>query len=178
MPRTRIVISIGLAVSCLSASGCIAKTQDGDATVYHFEWWTWTACLAVGVALVGLGWMLRTRSFFKGWMMIIVGCLFGLAIAPGLAVESLIVDAEHFEIRRAPWFWSYNLRFDDIRSIDLTSKQRWTKRGKRIDYNLVCIFRNGEREFVPVGDLLSEALAEVFDQAKAKNIAVTDRTGK
>jgi hypothetical protein len=122
--------------------------------------------------------MLRKGSFFKGWMMILVGCLFGLAIAPGLAAESLIVDAEHFEIRRAPWFWSYNLRFDDIRSIDLTSKERWTKRGKRIDYNLVCMLRSGEREFIPVGDLLSEALAQVFDHASAKNVVVTDRTGK
>jgi hypothetical protein len=70
------------------------------------------------------------------------------------------------------------MRFDDIASIDLISKERRARRGKRTDYNLICRLQSGATETVPVGDLMMKALREVLDAAAAKGVVVRDRTGK
>ena len=109
-----------LALMLLTAvSGCYDKSVNGDASVYKFESWVGIAVIAAGLMGMAIGFLLRKWSLRYTIVLMGMGPLLILIIAPTMYLDKTLVDANHFEGRYGLWFdpRRFNLSYDELRSI-------------------------------------------------------------
>lgn len=70
----------------------------------------------------------------------------------------------------------HNIQFTDLSQIQLVSKTRMTRRGRKTDYELHCFNKAGSMEVVPVGTLMEEAGPEILRRAAARGVTIVDMT--
>lgn len=167
-----------VAASCLAICGCVREKVNGGTTVYDFESWTWLAAGAGGLGLVAAGWLMSESAWWRRGGVALIGVILLVVLVPGMLTDRLEVDNDHFHIRTGLWFnqVDHDIRFDDIQRMELTSKSRWSRRGKRTSYDLAVYHRSGAIENVPVGDLMKAGLVNIADRARMHGAEVVDRT--
>jgi hypothetical protein len=159
----------GLAL--LTTSGCYERVARGDQSVYQFAWWMGPAVIAGGILGVPAGWFLRRVNERWGFVLMVLGPVLLILVAPAMFSDRVVVDPDHFEARYGIWFRPsvHSIRFDDLREI------RYVKvkgaRG-RTDYQLNCITKAGETRVVHAGDLVRNTVPEILARAKAKGVPV------
>jgi hypothetical protein len=161
-------------------SGCVRETVDGETTVYSYESWTWLVAAAAGLGMLGLAWYLSNMSGWRRSLIALIGMGALVFAAPQLMTDRLEVDAEHFHVRKGLWInrTDQDVRFDDIRRMELTSSTRWTRRGKRKSYTLTIFRKAGEEIRIPVGGVMEEGLVNIADHARMHGVEVIDRTAQ
>ncbi|MGC8642741.1 MAG: hypothetical protein ACP5XB_23020 [Isosphaeraceae bacterium] len=143
----------------------------GDQAVYRFAWWLGPAVIAGGILAEPVGWYLRKVNRKWGFVLMVMGPVLLVAVAPAMYSDRVAVDKEHFEAKYGLWFrpTEKSVRFDDLREIRLVGVKG--NRG-RINYELRCFTKTGETRIVPAGDLLKNTVPEILERAKAKGVNV------
>lgn len=161
-----------------SATGCINEKVSESSVSYSFEWWVPVATFAVGLVLLPAGWVLRKTRF--GWIMLVGGPLLLFVFGPGTVTDQVTVDAKHFTLHTGFWFspTQFDVAFDDIQRIDITSETRRGRRGRKTtSYFLDCHKKDGAMEHVPIGTLMEEAVDAILAVADERQIPIADLTG-
>src|SRR5262245_32087417 len=143
--------------------GVIEQTVHGDCTIYAFAGWLVALLLAVGVAAMILGLFLLRRFEYAPWYLIVLGAVVLVIAAPGMYRERIIVYDDHFE-RHGGILWDFTVdgvRFDELQEIRYQSHQTEGRRS-HTQHDLVCLKKDASMRKVPVGDLMSHAVAEIL----------------
>jgi hypothetical protein len=166
--------------------GDTTDSQEGDATAFHYPYWTPGLVLLGGIAafLTGLllrkmiprwGWVLRL-----GWMLMIVGPVACAVLAPSLLMQKVAVNNEGFSIRRGIWFAPtvQTVRYGDLRGIEMVAETHRDRYGRLFTtYNLICHRKTGGSEIVPGGTLVKEGGAAymIVQTAGAQGIPISGK---
>lgn len=143
------------------------------------EWWTGALCIAGGVIAIPAGLVVFRKNRWTGGLLVLGGLAVLGVLAPSMYADEPWVDADHFEARYGFW-WSptrHNIRFDDLREIQIVAKTKMTRRGKQTSYELHCAKKSGGTEIVHVGTIMGEAGGEILDRAEEKGVPIHDLTG-
>jgi hypothetical protein len=159
-------------LTILFASGCYEQSVRGDQSVYGFAWWVGVGVIVGSLIAVPLGWVIRRWSGRWSFVLIVMGPLLLVFVAPAMFLDKVVVDREHFEARYGFWFspTRHNLRFDDMRELRYVETR---DRKNRVKYELHCVMKAGDTRVVHVGDLVQFAVPEILERAKAKQVPVT-----
>jgi hypothetical protein len=161
-----------LALPLLTAAGCATRTETGDLATYRFSLLIILGVAALSALAIPAGWLLRRFSQKYGYVLMIVGALALVLAAPSMWNDRVEVDANHFAFNVGALGGSHrSIQFADLRSI------RWIEeetqgRGRHTNYFLDCVKKNGSVERVPLGDLMKEASAEIFERAEARGVPI------
>jgi hypothetical protein len=160
------------AFALCGVSGCYEKATHGDQSIYTFATWLGIAVILGGLIMIPAGWLLRRASMKYGITMMVLGPLVLIIAAPAMYSDRVVVDAEHFEARYGIWVspYTHNIRFDDLRAIQRIGVPG---RRNRTTYQLHCIRKDGTNEVVPIGDLVVNAVPEIMQRARAKQVLVS-----
>lgn len=164
---------LGLAVVALMLSGCVEKTEEAGRSTYGFAGWVIALVIIGGLVSVPLGWVVRRLSERWGWVLMIVGPIALVIVAPALFLDRVVVDNQHFEARYGFWFapTTHDLTYADVRSMTVVAVPG--RRGQT-KYELHCALRNGGETVVHVGDLVRYAVPEILTRARAAGVPVQD----
>lgn len=164
---------VGLFLGLLFLSGCYEKTVEGSQTIYKFESWIAPTEIVVFSLVVLISYFLRRRLRYLSYLGIGLG-LFFLFILPGSALQDrVIVDDQHFDATYGFWFYPshHNIQYKDLEEVHYTFT---LKRQNLRHYEMRITRKSGEKEVVPVGDLMLEAAQDILDRAQAQGVRVLD----
>jgi hypothetical protein len=110
---------LGLAMLTICLAGCYEKSAQGDQSTYAFAGWIGVAVILGGLVFVPAGWFLRRLSMKYGLVLMFMGPVLLLIIAPAMYSDKVVVDNDHFEARYGFWFApsQHNIRFSDLQEI-------------------------------------------------------------
>jgi hypothetical protein len=157
-------------LTLLVFSGCVSQATDGSTIVFAFQWWVPLAGILITVAATVAGWFVKNVSERWGYGLLIMGPIMLVIMAPGLFLDRVTIDDEHFTLRTGFWFYPTvrDVRFSDVQRIELTSQRR----RRSTDRDMHCRLRNGTVTRVPVGTLMQYAADEILDRADQKGIPI------
>lgn len=161
-----------------SLAGCIDEKVSEGSVKYTFSWWVPVVTFVGGLVLLPAGWALRKTRF--GWMMLVAGPLLLVVFGPGTVTDHVTVNDDQFTLHTGFWFspTHFDVRFDDIQRIELTSETRRGRRGRKTtSYFIDCHNKSGGMDHVPIGTLMEEAVVAVLDKAHARSIPIADLRG-
>ena len=164
----------------LCLTGCTTERVTGDSTVYTFAWWVPALVLLGSILAMGVGILLSNHIARLGWGLMIGGLTLLVLLVPGLFLDYVLIDGEHLELRTGLWFMpTYReVRFADLRQVDIVAKSRMSRSGVSTNYSLECQVRLGHVEQIPIGDLMRGGPADHFlEVVRGRGIPVVDRTG-
>jgi len=166
---------IGLA---LFVGGCIDRDVKGDTVSYDYAWWVPVLTLLAALVAFPAGLVLRKRSGRIGWGLMILSPFLAILIFPGMLLDKVKIDSQHFETRYGFWFapTKANVPFDDLVELRLVTYQERTRRGGRqTKQKFVCIHKSAApKETVHLGTLVKEAAGDIIERAQAKGVTVTE----
>jgi hypothetical protein len=170
-PTTRRSIWVCLAGFTLCLAGCYERSVEGAASVYGFADWVRMLVIVGGLIGVPVGWLLRRWSDRLGFVLMGLSPILLIIVAPGLFNDRVVVDAEHSEARYGFWFApsDHHVRFDDLQQIRYVLVRDSRGRGS---YELQCQTRLGDVVTVHAGDLVSKAVPEILERARARGVPV------
>ncbi len=156
----------------LILAGCSTRYVEGDHVTYRFN-----VFIVLGVGLLSAvalpaGWFLRRFSQRLGFVLMGVGFIVLVLVAPSMWTDRVQVDNDHFECNVGALGGSpHSIQFNDLKSI------RWVEietegRGRHMTYFLDCVRSSGSTERVPVGDLMKEALEEILTRVHDRGIPI------
>jgi hypothetical protein len=156
-----------------SIAGCYEHTTRGNESFYQFASWLGPVIIGAGILAIPIGWL--TRKSKLGFVLMCMGPVLLLFVAPAMYSDRVVIDDDHFEAHYGLWFNPSvrNVRFSDLREIRYVSVQG--TRG-RIKYELHCVNKNGNEAVVPAGDLIKYTVQEIMTRAKAKGVIIVDQT--
>ncbi|MFO0945846.1 MAG: hypothetical protein U1D30_07870 [Planctomycetota bacterium] len=166
-------LPVGL-LACTLA-GCYERVMDGDEAVYKFSLWIPIAVMLGSAIAFPVGWAVRSTSQRFGWGLMIASPVLLFVISPGLFLNRVTVDKDHFTCERGFWFSPAqdDIRFDELSDIRLVEKSG--RRGRK-SYELHCRKKDGQVTVVPLGDLIQNAWPEIAERAHERNITLIDGT--
>jgi hypothetical protein len=152
-------------------AGCYERVAQGNASVYQFAWWLGPLVIALGLLGIPLGWLLRRWSQKWGFVLMGLAPVLIIIVAPAMYSDRVFIDDDHFEARYGFWFKPnvHNLRFDElreIRNVEVPNNEGGTNR------ELHCVSKTGQVSVVPKGNLVSRAVPEILERAKARGVPV------
>jgi hypothetical protein len=170
-PIKRCSLWVCLAGCALCLAGCYERSVEGAASVYSFADWVRVLAIVVGLAGVPAGWLLRRWGDRLGFVLMGLSPILLIIVVPGLFMDRVVVDAEHFEARYGFWFApsDHRVRFDDLQLMRYVRVEDSRGRGS---YQLECQTRQGDVVTVHAGDLVSKAVPEILDRARARGVPV------
>jgi hypothetical protein len=158
----------------LGLSGCVSRQVQGDTAVYTWEGYVGILVVLAGLGAAAAGWFLCEYEKRLGYSLLIGVPLLLVFLAPGLFLNSVRVDDDHFEVHTG-WWWApteENIRFSDVQEIEYYEEEHFNRRGTSYSYYLECLLKSGERKQVPL-DMLGEVAAdEIFEKAEARGVTV------
>jgi hypothetical protein len=175
-PTYRQLSRLLVAAFLLTLASCYnVETVDGQ-RVYHFAGWVRALVPLAALAAVPVGWLVRRRSVWLSFVLLILAPVLLVMVAPATFVDKVVVDGQHFECRYGFW-WApsqHNVRFADLREIRLAETVSINRGGKQYHYTLHCFQKAGGEEKVPVGDLMKQALDDILSQARAAGVPLSE----
>ncbi len=156
----------------LLVAGCGRQPQ-GDGAIYAVQWWVPWAVGFFGLLFVPLGLLIRRRTIY-GWILMVVGPLLALLIAPMVATDKVTVDKDRFQNVHGFW-WSKDIEtvyYKDVRQMTVREEVKQGRHGPEYSYFLDCQMKNGPMITVPIGDLMKKAWPELADNAVKKGVPV------
>jgi hypothetical protein len=156
----------------LVLAGCATRYVNGDQVTYRFNLMAVVGVGVAGALAMPLGWFLRRFSQRIGWVLMVVGALALVLVAPSMWHDRVEVDDEHFACSVGALGGSHHsIRFANLQSI------RWVEeesqgRARHTNYFLDCVKKDRTVERVPVGDLMKEAVGEILAQARAHGVPI------
>jgi len=169
------LIWIFAGVCCIASAGCYRKVSSSDGLEISFEAWVPVLLALGGLAAVPVGIVLFIRERrFLGVCVAIAGPVIAAAVAPGMFLDRVIVNQEGFYSRHGFW-WSpaiHQIRYDELNRVQVGFDVQNSQRGRRYSYYFDCFFKTGQRERVPLGTLMVEALPEIAEQFRKHGVAV------
>ncbi len=177
-PRTRrFGGAVVAALFCCVASGCVSQEVAGDQHVYSYQSWVGIVIVAAGLIAATAGWFIVELSYVQkriGYGLLVGGPVAVFLIAPGLFLDTVKVDANHFEVHRAA-LWSpgrQSFRFADLRSIDVTERVSVGRRGRTTTtYYLELVMKSGGRDSLRLDTLLEQASFDILSQANRSGVS-------
>jgi hypothetical protein len=154
-------------------SGCYNREVTGETTTYSAAIWAGLLVILGGLCAIPIGLVITARTW-RGWLVVAVGPIISFTIGPSLLLDTVKVDANHFECRYGAW-WSpsqFNIRFDELQSMQHIVEEKQGRRGKTYNHYLICNYKNGHSTKVSVGDLMKQALDDILNRARARNVPV------
>jgi hypothetical protein len=135
--------------------------------------------MTAGIVGFAGGIPLRTKNPRLGWALMILGPLAAVIMGPGMMMDKVVVDKQHFSLVTGFWFapTKHDVKFADVASIDLIMEETRGARGrKNQNYYLLCHKKGGADQKVPVGTLMQEGAARaVLDEARELGIPIVDK---
>lgn len=162
-----------LLVSMIVIAGCVEHQTKGSESTYRMEAWAIAAVGIGGIAMGVAGWFVRTKIARLGWVMLILGPVCTIFVAPMMYFDVVKVDDQHFERKAGFGGTSESHRFDDIGSMHYYSQTTGFGRRRRTNYYLDLGMKSGQTQRVSMGTLMQAARDEIMSRAQAKGIAVT-----
>jgi hypothetical protein len=171
--KRRVVVLAALSLCFLA--GCYERVSHGNESIYRFVWWLGPVIIAAGLLGIPLGWLLRKWSPRWGFVLMVMGPVLLLIIAPAMYSDYVVIDDEHFEAQYGFWFAPsvHNLRFGDLREIRYVAVPG--SRGSTY-YELRCLSKTGRETVVDAGDLVRNTVPEILTRARARGVLVMDQT--
>lgn len=162
-------------ISLFLLAGCYQRVASDEGFVISFQPWVPLLVALGGLALVPVGILLFARRHrFRGALIMIVGPLVAIGVAPGMYLDRVVLDEQGFYARHGFW-WSptiHRINYKDLRMIKLAVEQRTTRNGTDYNYFFDCVFKDGKTERVPLGDIMRESLPEIADEFRKHNVQV------
>jgi hypothetical protein len=147
----------------------------GDVSTYGFETWIVLGVAVGGVVAAPVGWFLRKRIARLGYVLLIVGPIATILVAPMMWTDRVIIDSNHFERSSAmPGSNNQSLRFDDVLALHYYSKVERSGRRSRRKHYLDVTRKGGLAQTIELGTLFQEAIGEILERAAAKGIQVSE----
>jgi hypothetical protein len=164
-------------------SGCYERITKGDQSIYHFAKWVGPLVILGGIVALPLAWFIYQGSkrfdhvSIRQWgarfalVLAVVGPVALALVAPGMYMDRVVVDADHFEASYGMWFKPslHTVRFDDLSEIRFATVPG--PRGRKVR-QLHCKEKTGTTHVVAVGDLLINAVPEILEKARTKGVSV------
>jgi hypothetical protein len=168
-----------LASLAMWTAGCTVEQTQGDTTIFTYAAWTPYATFAAGVVGFLVGVQIRPRWGRFGWMLIILGPLACLFLAPSFFLDRITVNPQGFTLRTGFWFSPtvHDVKFRDLARIELATEETTGRRGRREKhYYFLCEKKSGGVDKVPLGDLMrSGASHKIAEVAHKEGIPVVRR---
>lgn len=163
------------ALSLFLLAGCIDRSTEGKTSVYTYSLWLVVTALLGGMSLIYIGFSPQPgEPRLRGYFIIVLGLVLMAVAVPLLRGDRVEVDTEHFTSISGP-LWNrlhHDVHFKALREIriEVTEKVVRYQRGK--NYILVCRFKSGNEEKVPVGNLMQDAVGQILGIAEQRRISL------
>lgn len=169
------------ALFLLLLAGCVRETTEGTASTFRYELWVPISAFLGGLVAVPAGLALRHKSARYGWVLIILGPLAVVFVAPSLMLDRVIVDDAGFHSRTGVWGMTsvHDVKLADAGSVRIIAETSTTKRGKQTNYFFLCQLKSGGTVKFPVNNEVVKAAApKILDRLRAHGVPVTNETGE
>lgn len=169
---------LALIVLLAATCGCVSKSESEEAVVYSYQLWAPLLVFVGGMAAVPAGWAMRESSLRGCLVLTLGGPAVMLFFAPSLFFEKLTIDDERLVMRAGMFGLSTenDVRWDDVRSITLTSEESRGRRGRRVikNYMIFSMKDNSSSKLSLDNSLVGEALEDIGIQIGMRDISVLD----
>jgi hypothetical protein len=174
MSKNRTLLLV-VALACASA-GCYNRTESGDEAVYSFQPWVPVAVGVGGVGLAAIGVVWARRGDRLRGIVVTAGALLLLSIlVPATILDRVIVGPDRLYWDTGMWVSPnrHEVRWSEVARASVEVEMRQTRHGPEKSYFLVFELKSGQRDRMPISDLMKEAFPEVMDQLKQHDIPLS-----
>jgi hypothetical protein len=159
---------------CALLTGCVARSDSGAGTSFHYQWWVPVSVFAAGVVCVPIGLALWKKSGRLAPGLVVAGPGAALVSAPSLLFENVFVDGRGCQIASGIWGTTANLEieFDQVKSIRIAQEETGGRNSRLIEV-LYFEMKSGQvARFPPNNEVKTEAAKEIVARAARRGIPV------
>jgi hypothetical protein len=159
--RSRSLLAAAL---LFAVAGCSERTVQGDEVIYKFAPWVAVAVVAGSLAVAGFGvFRFQRGERSRGVVLLVVALLFLVAIGPGMVLDQVALGPDRFYLNTGFWFAPnrHEVRLSDVARASVEVEFRQGRYGKKKSYYLNFDLKSGQKDRVPVGDLMKQAFPEI-----------------
>jgi hypothetical protein len=163
-----------LLLCCTLLTGCVARSDSGTGTSFHYQWWLPVSVFAAGVVCVPIGMALWKKSGRLALGLVVAGPGAALVLAPSLLFENVFVDGRGCKIASGIWGMTANLEieFDQVKSIRIAHEETGGRQSRLIEV-LYFEMKSGQiARFPPNNEVKTEAGKEIVACAARRGIPV------
>lgn len=173
---SRKLLVIALISGTMFPLGCVRRHVEGDTTTYATEPWVIAVIALASVSTAVVGWYVRRKRKWPGYILLGSGVLVLCTTVPGLSLSRTTIDPDHVEWNRG--FKRFNFQFDDLDGIGHTVKKiPIGSTIQRVHY-LAFTRKSGERTQIQVEPgsdrYLQDAIPEFLRRAKERGVPCTE----
>jgi hypothetical protein len=176
--RWKALASLLAAAALVCFAGCVERADASSATTFTNAWWV-TGLFLLGSVVAGVvsGAYFNGKSwgYGAGWA---IGCVALLALgAPSYWFEKVTVTPDGFVADTGLCGAThYDVKFADVRNIELTQEERRGRRGRRTTSNYLIIhMKSGEtHKLTTTSGVCHEAEQLIVQRAAASGVEVDD----
>jgi hypothetical protein len=169
-----------LTLLCFVFTGCVARAQSGDKSLYTTEPWLPVTLAAVGVISFATGVVVVLRSsgvgkkIWSGLLLMLVVPAIAAFITLTVSYQSLAVSDGEFNLRIGfPWApIDHDVPFDALTALEFRQYETRRRGGTQINYEMLCYWKRGGNSVVPLGDLMKAALDDILGRAQLHGVAI------
>lgn len=163
------------ALSLFFLAGCVDRSTEGKTSVYTYSLALVVTALLGGMSLIYFGFAPRPgEPRLRGYFHILLGLALMAVAVPVLRTDRVEVDNEHFTSTHGlPWNrLRHDVHFKALREIRIEVTERVVRYQRRREYALVCRFKSGSEEKVPVGNVMGDAVGQILGIADQRRISL------
>jgi hypothetical protein len=158
--------------------GHVKRQASGDTTSYAIEAWVIAVVASVAITVGVLGWYVRRKRKWFGYLMLGCGVLVLCTTVPGLSLSRTVVDPDHVEWNRGSHHYSF--RFDELGGVEHTVKK--IPLGsiiKRDVHYLDFTKKSGEKVHIQLDlgadRILQDAIPEIIMRARERGVLCIEK---
>jgi hypothetical protein len=166
-----------LAGFLLTFSGCLRETTQGDVQTFTYPWWVAVTIFLAGAATTWLGYVLLPKNDKPAYVMLLVGPVVALAVAPSYFFYKVTVGPEELTARYGPFGVGtvQRVKYSELAEVKFT----FTRSRRSTTYFLDCKKQDEDLVSLSLDIQGIKAAAPRFIQyVRAKNIPVVDHSGE
>jgi hypothetical protein len=164
-----------IAALAISSAGCYQRTESGQDGVYSAQWWVPVAVAAVSVALGAFGLFRISRGErFRGISIVVVAfILLGVGV-PMPILDRVVIGPDKLYLNTGFWFapTRHDVRLSDVARAAVEVEVRQTRHGPENNYILALELKSGQKDRIPVGDLMKQAFPEILERLNQLHVPV------
>ncbi len=179
--RLRSFGMLAILIGLFLFTGCVNERESNGTKVFTIDLWVSGLVLIGGLLAAPAGWMLRETSERFAWILMVVGPILALFVAPSLYLNKTTVSADEIKVRSGIWGMTgnYHVKLDNLQAVRHTTEVTRGRRGRRnVNHYLVCDCKDGTSCKLPLSnDCVELAAPHFLTNVQAKGIAITSDDG-
>jgi hypothetical protein len=136
--------------------------------------WVLPAVILAGIGAIAGGVLWTRADRFRGVILAVFGLAFLIIASPMMVLDRVEISGDRLYLNTGFWFspTRHEIHFSEVSRAEVEVEVKESRSGPVNSYGFVFYLKSGQKERVPIGDLMKQAYREILAATDKHHIPV------